>query len=169
MNSCRRSILVCLPLLIATLIAAPSTRAQGVRCGAGQDLIVQALEQITPQSGNDAFGNALQLLKSAVAECPELGDAWYYRSLVEKRLATKLSPTTRWIRLASTAPMHLIKGLNPLVSRRPPHAESRLRVLRLRCGCPARKARPRAAEVGARRRHRPLYRHKDSPAQLHRL
>ena len=70
-------------LLIGTCVSAT---AQDIRCGAGKDLIVQALERITPQSSNDAFEDALQLLKHAVSECPELGDAWYYRSLVEKRL-----------------------------------------------------------------------------------
>lgn len=119
MNSCRRSILVCLPLLIATLIAAPSTRAQGVRCGAGQDLIVQALEQITPQSGNDAFGNALQLLKSAVAECPELGDAWYYRSLVEKRLGHEALANYAMDKARFNSSDALDQGLNPLVLATP--------------------------------------------------
>src|ERR1700733_4232261 len=69
--------------LMGASILAP---AQEDRCGAGKDLVVQALERVTPQSNNDAFEDALQLLKHAVAECPELGDAWYYRSLVEKRL-----------------------------------------------------------------------------------
>jgi uncharacterized caspase-like protein len=77
-------------LLIALVAFAfgswPRASAQTVRCGAGQDLIVQALERVTPQSGNDAFLDALELLKHAVSVCPELGDAWYYRSLVEKRL-----------------------------------------------------------------------------------
>ena len=86
MNSRTRSGLAILSLLAATLVASPCARAEGIRCGAGQDLIIQALERITPQSGNDAFVDALELLKSALAECPELGDAWYYRSLVEKRL-----------------------------------------------------------------------------------
>ncbi|MGA3034300.1 MAG: caspase family protein [Terracidiphilus sp.] len=61
-------------------------RCESVRCGAGQDLVVQALERITPQSPNSDFDDALQLLKHAVSVCPELGDAWYYRSLVEQRL-----------------------------------------------------------------------------------
>jgi uncharacterized caspase-like protein len=56
------------------------------KCGAGQDLIVQALEQVTPQSPDGDFVNALELLKHALSSCPELGDAWYYRSLVEQRL-----------------------------------------------------------------------------------
>ncbi|MGO9438875.1 MAG: caspase domain-containing protein [Terracidiphilus sp.] len=59
---------------------------QDSRCGAGRDLVVQALERISPQSNQNAFEDALQLLKHAVSECGELGDAWYYRSLVEQRL-----------------------------------------------------------------------------------
>jgi uncharacterized caspase-like protein len=119
MNSSRRSILVCLPLLFATLIAVPGAQAQGVRCGAGQDLIVQALEQITPQSGNDAFENALQLLKSAVAECPELGDAWYYRSLVEKRLGHQALADYAMGKARFNSSEALDQGLNPLVLATP--------------------------------------------------
>jgi hypothetical protein len=73
-------------LLSLAVSAAPRAAAQTAKCGAGDDLVVQALERITPQSGNDAFLDALELLKHAVSVCPELGDAWYYRSLVEKRL-----------------------------------------------------------------------------------
>ncbi len=56
------------------------------RCGAGRDLVVQALERAGPESSTAAFEDANQLLKRASAECAELGDAWYYRSLVEARL-----------------------------------------------------------------------------------
>ncbi len=56
------------------------------RCGAGKDLVVQALERISPQGDRSVFEDALQLLKHAVSECGELGDAWYYRSLVEQKL-----------------------------------------------------------------------------------
>jgi uncharacterized caspase-like protein len=59
---------------------------QDARCGAGRDLVVQALERVSPQSDRSSFEDALQLLKHAVSECGELGDAWYYRSLVEQRL-----------------------------------------------------------------------------------
>jgi len=64
----------------------PNAASQETRCGAGKDLVVQALERISPQSDRDAFEDALQLLKHAVSECEELGDAWYYRSLVEAKL-----------------------------------------------------------------------------------
>jgi len=71
------ALIVCSPLL---------AHAQDESCGAGSDLVVQALERAGPQSSLDDFGDALQLLKRAAAECPSLGDAWYYRSLVEARL-----------------------------------------------------------------------------------
>ena len=48
--------------------------------------MVQALERAGPLSGTAEFEDALQLLKRASAECAGLGDAWYYRSLVELRL-----------------------------------------------------------------------------------
>jgi hypothetical protein len=62
----------------------PST-AQG-RCGAGVDLVVQALEKVKADSKPDQLEDANQLLKRATELCAELGDAWYYRSLVERQL-----------------------------------------------------------------------------------
>jgi uncharacterized caspase-like protein len=79
-------------LLISLLAAAclgfgllPNAAAQG-RCGAGVDLVVQALEKMRADSSNDELQDADQLLKRAAELCGELGDAWYYRSLVERRL-----------------------------------------------------------------------------------
>ena len=108
-------------MLVATLIASPCARAQGIRCGAGQDLIVQALERITPQSSNDAYTDALQLLKSALAECPELGDAWYYRSLVEKHLGHDAARQLRDGQgaLQQSGCASRLQGLNPLVLSTP--------------------------------------------------
>jgi uncharacterized caspase-like protein len=119
MNLPSLSRLAILPLLAATLIACPGSRAEDVRCGAGQDLVVQALERVTPQSGNDAFGDALQLLKSAVAECPELGDAWYYRSLVEKRLGHDSLANYAMDKARFNGSEALDQGLNPLVLSTP--------------------------------------------------
>ncbi len=78
---------VALPALLTMWIGlcTPAWSADD-RCGAGKDLVVQALERISPQGDNKAFEDALQLLKHAVSECSELGDAWYYRSLVEQKL-----------------------------------------------------------------------------------
>ncbi len=105
--------------LAAMLAACTSARAQDARCGAGQDLIVQALERITPQSGNDAFQDALQLLKAAVAECPELGDAWYYRSLVEKRLGHDNLASYAMDKARFNGSEALDQGLDPLVLSTP--------------------------------------------------
>jgi hypothetical protein len=73
-------------MLAATMLCGTQAVAQDSRCGAGRDLVVQALERISPQSDHGAFEDVLQLLKHAVSECGELGDAWYYRSLLEQRL-----------------------------------------------------------------------------------
>jgi uncharacterized caspase-like protein len=56
------------------------------RCGAGKDLVVQALERVQADSGPDQLGDADQLLKRAIELCSDLGEAWYYRSLVEAKL-----------------------------------------------------------------------------------
>ena len=56
----------------------PVARAQG-RCGAGVDLVVQALEKMRADSGSSELADANQLLKRAAELCGELGDAWYYR------------------------------------------------------------------------------------------
>jgi len=65
--------------------AVRDSRAQG-RCGAGVDLVVQALEKVKADSKSDQLEDANQLLKRATELCAELGDAWYYRSLVERQL-----------------------------------------------------------------------------------
>lgn|GEM_PF-814084 len=75
-------------IAMVALMAMPlaCVAADNGRCGAGKDLVVQALERAGPQSSPSDFEDALQLLKRASAMCGELGDAWYYRSLVEARL-----------------------------------------------------------------------------------
>lgn len=119
MNLRNTSILASLSLLAAALVVCPNARAEGIRCGAGQDLIVQALEQITPQSDSKAFGDALELLKSALSECPELGDAWYYRSLVEKRLGHDSLANYAMDKARFNSSDALDQGLNPLVLSTP--------------------------------------------------
>ena len=78
-----------LGLVVVALAVCGSARAQDqgdFRCGTARDLVVQALERAGPQGTPGDFADALQLLKRASAECAELGDAWYYRSLIEARL-----------------------------------------------------------------------------------
>ncbi len=119
MKSFRRFGFVAFALLTAALVPGSRSQAQGVRCGAGQDLVVQALERITPQSGDDAFQDALELLKHAVAECPELGDAWYYRSLVEKRLGHANLANYALDKARFNGSEALDQGLDPLILSTP--------------------------------------------------
>src|SRR6185312_9565748 len=70
---------------------AAGARAQSGRCGAGVDLVVQALEKMSANASNDQLEDADQLLKRASELCGELGDAWYYRSLVERKLGNARS------------------------------------------------------------------------------
>jgi uncharacterized caspase-like protein len=74
-------------LLLASMafFCVPAANAQA-RCGAGVDLVVQALEKMRADSSADELQDANQLLKRAAELCGELGDAWYYRSLVERKL-----------------------------------------------------------------------------------
>ena len=72
-------------LVVATLLALAGASAQE-HCGAGTDLMVQALERITPNPGPAQLRDAVELLKHATNECVSIGDAWYYRSLLERKL-----------------------------------------------------------------------------------
>lgn len=82
-----RPFLRCGIAMTALLAAAltPSALAVG-SCGAAKDLVVRALERVRPDSPPSEFTDALELLKHATSSCSGLGDAWYYRSLVERRL-----------------------------------------------------------------------------------
>ncbi len=62
-----------------------NVRAQGERCGTGKDFEVQALEQIKTGAQSEVE-DGLQLLKHATEVCASYGDAWYYRSLFERKL-----------------------------------------------------------------------------------
>ncbi len=81
--------------------------------------MVQALERVSPQSENGAFEDALQLLKHAVSECGELGDAWYYRSLVEQRLGHDALAKYAMEKAHFLGSEAMEEGLNPLVLSTP--------------------------------------------------
>jgi hypothetical protein len=114
--------------LVASLIlsaALSHAYAEDARCGAGKDLVVQALERAGPQSSASDFQDALQLLKRASAVCSELGDAWYYRSLVEARLghAPQAKFAADQARLVGSEA--LTQGLQPFVLATPAGAGRR--------------------------------------------
>ena len=112
----RAAVLVTLACALTCNLA----HAQEERCGAGKDLVVQALERVTPSSSDDAFEDALQLLKHAVSTCSELGDAWYFRSLVEQRLghANLAQYSMDKARMFGSEAMR--DGVNPFVLATPP-------------------------------------------------
>ena len=109
-------------ILVALLGGGVYAQAQDERCGEGKDLVVQALERVRPTSSNDAYEDALELLKQAVETCSELGDAWYYRSLVEQRLGhTGLAQySLQKAQMFGSEAMQ--EGLNPFVLATPPAA-----------------------------------------------
>lgn len=120
MKSCLHLRITILALQVVLGGNAASAWGQGVRCGAGKDLVVQALERISPQAGNSAFEDALQLLKHAVQVCSELGDAWYYRSLVEQRLGHDALAKYAMDKARFNGSEALDEGLNPLQLATPP-------------------------------------------------
>ena len=71
--------------LALCVCAAATANAQGERCGTGKDFEVQALEQIKTGAQSEVE-DGLQLLKHATEVCASYGDAWYYRSLFERKL-----------------------------------------------------------------------------------
>ena len=71
-------------LMFVCMLPAVPSFAQG-RCGVAKDFVVQALERIRDGS-RDEVEDGLQLLKHANETCASLGDAWYYRSLFERRV-----------------------------------------------------------------------------------
>ena len=116
-RECIRYALFVLAMVLACCCA--PARGEDDRCGAGKDLVVRALERVTPQSDNGAFEDALQLLKHAVQECSELGDAWYYRSLVEKRLGHDAQAKYAMDKARFNGSEAMQQGLNPLVLATP--------------------------------------------------
>jgi hypothetical protein len=72
-------------LLLLVVAFAPAARAQGERCGVSKDFEMQALEQIKTGASAEVE-DGLQLLKHATEVCASFGDAWYYRSLFERKL-----------------------------------------------------------------------------------
>jgi Caspase domain len=55
-------------------------------CAVSKDLVVRALELVSATPARDDLANGILLLKQAEEACDENGDAWYYRSLFERKL-----------------------------------------------------------------------------------
>jgi hypothetical protein len=110
--------------VLLVFLACACARGQDERCGAGKDLVAQALERVRPGSSNDAYEDALELLKHAVETCTELGDAWYYRSLVEQRLGDARLAQYSLSKAKMFGSEAMQEGLNPFVLATPAHSRA---------------------------------------------
>ncbi len=118
----RARVAIAVALLVAGCCA--GARGDDDRCGAGKDLVAQALERVRPTSDNDAFEDSLELLKHAVATCTELGDAWYYRSLIEERLGDARLAQYSLSKAKMFGSEAMQEGLNPFVLATPTHSRA---------------------------------------------
>ncbi len=124
----RRTILYLASLLVVLCVsggaAHPSAlESRGVgaeSCGAGKDLVVQALEHLQADSGQDQLSDASRLLKTATETCSELGEAWYYRSLVEQKLGHATSANFALEKAKMFPSEAMAENLNPFVLSTPP-------------------------------------------------
>ena len=103
--------------------AGGSFAGTGASCGAGKDMVVQALELLKADSSRNDLADADEHLKRAIDLCGESGEAWYYRSLVEDKLGHK--PQAEFaLRKAHMFPSEaLSEGINPFVLAAPKGAE----------------------------------------------
>lgn len=106
-------------LALLAAYSCPAARADAVMCGGGTDLMVQALERVTPTSSSDDYEDALQLLKHAVSSCAELGDAWYYRRLVDLRLGLTKDADLSLTMAKKMGSEAMDQGVNPFVLATP--------------------------------------------------
>ena len=110
--------------------AAPSAQAQGERCGVSKDFEVQALEQIKTGAAPEVE-DGLQLLKHATEVCASFGDAWYYRSLFERKLGQTAKANYSLDKAQLFGSQAMTDGSNPFVLSAPPRpGETKLPPLR---------------------------------------
>jgi len=116
--------------LLLLVSSAPAILAQSERCGVSKDFEVQALEQIKTGTTSEVE-DGLQLLKHATETCASFGDAWYYRSLFERKLGQipKANYSLDKAKLFGSQAMD--DGANPFVLAAPPRpGENKLPPLR---------------------------------------
>lgn len=106
-------------LLALASCLVPAACAQSERCGVGKDFEFQALEQIKSGAQSEVE-DGLQLLKHATEICAGFGDAWYYRSLFERKLGQtpKANYSLDKAKLFGSEAMD--SGANPFVLSAPP-------------------------------------------------
>ena len=106
-------------LVLAAVRSVPPARARTTAAARARTLWFRRWSESLRKAESDAFEDALQLLKHAVQECSELGDAWYYRSLVEQRLGHDALAKYAMDKARFNGSEALEQGLNPLVLATP--------------------------------------------------
>ena len=104
--------------VVATMLA-PFARSQET-CGVARDLVVRALEDLKTGAANSDVEDGIQLLKEAAQACPTMGDAWYYRSLFEKKLGKKQLADFALRQAQVMGSEAMSAGLNPFDLAAPP-------------------------------------------------
>lgn len=102
------------------LTAATSAGAQGFAqgaCDTVNDTVKQATALLSPASTRDDLNDALQRLKYVTNECPDHGDAWFYRACVERKLGRPATEVDFSMgRARRNRSQALIRGIDPLAS-----------------------------------------------------
>lgn len=73
-------------LALAVALSLPWGAAAQEGCAVSKDLVVRALELASATPSATVLGDGILLLKQAAEACDENGDAWYYRSVFERKL-----------------------------------------------------------------------------------
>jgi hypothetical protein len=107
------------PAAIVLLLWCPAGHAQE-RCGTARDLMLRALERVRTSATNADYQDSLQLLKHACEQCAGLGDAWYFRSLFERRLGNTRQADYALSKARQVGSEALSQGLNPFQMAAPP-------------------------------------------------
>lgn len=113
--------LVLVPCTVAILFMPLSSQGQE-RCGVAKDLTFQALERIRDGS-NSEVEDGIQLLKHANEMCRALGDAWFYRSLFERKLKKTANADYSLSNAKKYGSQAMDEGANPFVLAAPPQPD----------------------------------------------
>jgi hypothetical protein len=89
------------------------------RCGIARDFMFQALERLHNGS-NSEVEDGLQLLKQSNEMCRAFGDAWYYRSLFERKLNQGPKADYSLSNAKKYGSEAMDQGLNPFILAAPP-------------------------------------------------
>jgi Caspase domain len=106
-------------LALLLSVECSAARAQSERCGVSKDFEVQALEQIRTGATSEVE-DGLQLLKHATETCASFGDAWYYRSLFERKLGQTPKANYSLDKAKLFGSQAMDDGANPFVLATPP-------------------------------------------------